>query len=58
VAERVRTACIEAAVRAYQQAGIAGLCHEGRFEVALSALQMLDIDNLVDDESQVIQTDP
>jgi hypothetical protein len=49
-AEQVRTACIEEAVRAYEQAGICGLCHEGRFEAAISALQMLDVVSLLSDE--------
>jgi len=45
-AERVRTACIDEAIRAYEQAGISGLCHEGRFEVAISALRMLNLASL------------
>ncbi|MFT5176377.1 MAG: hypothetical protein ACI8W7_004572 [Gammaproteobacteria bacterium] len=50
VAEHVRTACIAQAIRAYEQAGICGLCHEGRFEAAISALQMLDVVGLLSDE--------
>lgn len=43
-AARVRDACIEAALAAYEDAGIRGLCHEGRFEAAISALRALPVD--------------
>jgi hypothetical protein len=43
VAEAVRAACIEAALAAYEDAGISGLCAEGRWEAAISALQSLDL---------------
>jgi hypothetical protein len=32
LAEAVRQACIEAALRAYEDAGYSGLCHKGRWE--------------------------
>jgi len=41
--EAVRRACIEAALAAYEDAGIAGLCAEGRWEAAVSAIQSLDV---------------
>ena len=43
VAEGVRKACIEAALAAYEDAGISGLCAEGRWEAAVSAMQSLDV---------------
>jgi hypothetical protein len=43
LAEAVRQACIEAALAAYEDAGISGLCAEGRWEAAISALQSLDV---------------
>lgn len=43
LADRVREACIQEAIRAYEDAGISGLCHEGRFEAAVSAMRMLDL---------------
>lgn len=46
LAEAVRQACIEAALAAYEDAGIAGLCAEGRWEAAISALQSLDVNRL------------
>lgn len=41
--EAVRRACIEAALAAYENAGISGLCAEGRWEVAVGAIQCLDL---------------
>lgn len=43
LAEQVREACIQEALRAYEDAGISGLCHEGRFEAAVSAMRVLDL---------------
>lgn len=40
----VRDACLEAAREAYQQAAIAGLCHEGAVEASLDAIRMLNLD--------------
>ncbi len=42
-AEAVRAALVEAAREAYEQAGIAGLCAEGRWELALDAMRTLDL---------------
>lgn len=44
VAEAVRAACLEAARRAWEEAGISGLCAEGRWEVALDAVRGLDLE--------------
>lgn len=43
LAEAVRRACIEAALAAYEDAGVSGLCAEGRWEAAVSAMQSLDL---------------
>lgn len=43
-AETVRRACLEAARAAYYEAGIAGLCEEGRWELALDAIRSLDLE--------------
>lgn len=48
LAEQVRQACIQEALRAYEDAGISGLCHEGRFEAAISAVRILDLSRLAD----------
>jgi hypothetical protein len=47
LARRIRDACLEAALQAYEDAGMQGLCAEGRWEAAVSALRMLDIAALV-----------
>ena len=43
IAERIRSAVVEAAMRAYENAGIQGLCAEGRWEAAVSAMQSFDL---------------
>ena len=47
LAEAVRTACLEAALRAYEDAGISGLCEEGRWECAVQAIKGVDLAALV-----------
>lgn len=43
IAEAVRQACLDAARRAHEEAGISGLCAEGRWEMALQAVANLDL---------------
>jgi hypothetical protein len=45
--EAVRAACLNAARDGYQYAAISGLCSEGAQEAALSAIQMVDLEQLV-----------
>lgn len=47
IAEAVRQTCIEAALQAYEDAGLSGLCHEGRWECAVDAMRGLDLQRLV-----------
>ena len=47
LAEAVRAACIQAALDAYEEGGVLGLCAEGRWEYAISALRQLDVDALI-----------
>ncbi|HET6725151.1 MAG TPA: acetyltransferase [Gammaproteobacteria bacterium] len=47
LAEAVRTACIEAAKEGYLNAAMAGLCHDGAWEAAIGAIQMLDLDAVI-----------
>ena len=44
IAELVRSACLEAALEAYEDAGISGLCAEGRWEYAIQAIRLLDLE--------------
>ena len=43
LAEAVRAVCIKAALEAYEDGGILGLCAEGRWEYAISAMRQLDV---------------
>ena len=47
IAEAVREACLNAARQAYENAGISGLCEEGRWECAVGAIQSLDLDSVI-----------
>lgn len=47
LAERVRAACVSAAKDGYEQAGMSGLCAEGALEMAISAMERLDIQALI-----------
>jgi len=48
IAEAVRSACAAAAKRAFDDAAISGLCHDGAVECALGAIQALDLDAIID----------
>jgi pentatricopeptide repeat protein len=48
VAETVRAACLNVARLAYEDAGIRGLCADGRWEAALTAIRQLDLSGIVD----------
>jgi len=55
LAEAVRNACGKVAQEAYENAGISGLCEEGRWECALDAIRALDLEaviNAIPDDSQ------
>ncbi len=43
LAKRIRDACLEAVIQEYEDAGIQGLCAEGRWEAAVGALRTLDL---------------
>ena len=47
IAEAVQQACISAAIHAYEDAGLSGLCHEGRWEYAVDAMRQLDLRSLL-----------
>lgn len=46
LAEQVRAAVVQAAVAAYEEAGMQGLCLEGRFEYAIDRARHLDVSRL------------
>jgi hypothetical protein len=43
----VRDACGKAAQEAWENAGISGLCEEGRWECAISAIRALDLEAVI-----------
>jgi hypothetical protein len=43
IAEAVRRACLEAAASAHEDAGIRGLCADGRWEAAHDAIRRVDL---------------
>lgn len=47
LAARIRDRCREAAVRAYDDAGIQGLCAEGRWEAAVGAIETVDLKSVL-----------
>ena len=47
LADIVRQACIRAALEGYEHAAMSGLCHEGAWEAAISAMEMLDLDTVL-----------
>lgn len=46
-AEAVRRACIDAALAAWEDAGMSGLCAEGRWEMAIQAMRQLHLEPLL-----------
>lgn len=48
LAQAVREACVEAALKSYEEAGISGLCYEGRWEYAIDTMRNLDLVMLVE----------
>ncbi|MCX7156492.1 MAG: hypothetical protein NTW45_08635 [Rhodocyclales bacterium] len=47
IAQAVRSACVLAALEGYERAQIAGLCQEGAWEVAVDAIRMLDLNEIL-----------
>jgi len=47
IARAVKAACVQSAREAYENASTSGLCGEGALEVAIGAIETLDIDSLL-----------
>jgi hypothetical protein len=47
LAEATREACIRAALAGYETAAMSGLCHEGAWENAISAIRQVDLDSII-----------
>lgn len=46
-AEQIRQACIKVAREGFMDASMSGLCAEGAIEAAISAIQSLDLDKVL-----------
>ncbi|MEO8196121.1 MAG: acetyltransferase [Thermoanaerobaculia bacterium] len=46
--QRIRQAFVEAALLAYDDAGVQGLCAEGRWEAAVGALRSVELAHLLE----------
>jgi hypothetical protein len=51
LAEAVRAACLDAATLAYEDAGIRGLCADGRWEAAMTAIRQLNLSGVLASEA-------
>ena len=51
LAARIREACISAALEGYENASLSGLCHEGAWEAAISAIRMVDLERILRENS-------
>lgn len=47
LATEVQKQCIRTALAAYEDASMSGLCGEGAFEAAISAMRMLDLESII-----------
>ena len=46
-ANAVKAACLEAALSGYERASISGLCAQGAFEAAISAVRMVELESII-----------
>ena len=53
IAERVRKACLQAAIAGYDDARMSGLCQQGAWDVALDRIRSLDVDALLGEDTQL-----
>jgi hypothetical protein len=47
IAAATKRALVEIALQAYEEAGLSGLCAEGRWEVAIGAMRNYDVRKIV-----------
>ena len=47
IAEKIREECLKEFIRAYEEAGIKGLCEEGRIEYAVDSVRALDLGKIL-----------
>ncbi|HEY5086070.1 MAG TPA: hypothetical protein VII66_01815 [Gemmatimonadaceae bacterium] len=56
IAEATQCALVDVAMQAYEEAGLSGLCAEGRWEVAVGAMRSYDVRKITPKAEDV--TDP
>jgi len=49
LAEKVKEACIQAAKEGFKDASMSGLCTEGAIEAAISSIQLLDLEKVLEE---------
>ena len=47
--EIIREECVKEFIRAYEEAGIKGLCEDGRIEYAVDSVRSLDLKKIIKD---------
>lgn len=57
-AEATRRALIEVAMMAYEEAGLAGLCEEGRWEAAIGAMRSYEVGKVERSAANVVSSEP
>ena len=50
-AEKIREACVKAAKEGFMDASMSGLCTEGAMEAAVSAIQSLNLEKVLEEET-------
>lgn len=49
LAEAIRQVCVDQAKEGFRNASMSGLCAEGAMEAAVSAIQMVNVEKIIDD---------
>lgn len=49
-AEKIREACVREFIAAFEEAGIRGLCEEGRIEYAVDVVRSLDLKKILEEK--------
>jgi hypothetical protein len=56
--EIIREECVKEFIRAYEEAGIKGLCEDGRIEYAVDSVRSLDLKKIIKDiQSETFDAD-
>lgn len=54
LAKAIQNACVQAAQDGFQDASMQGLCHEGAVEAAISAIQMVKLDDVIEQSGKAV----